>query len=62
MMEKPKIGDRVILQVGHPWAGHVGYYVADEEIPQVGKRPKISLDNGTSCFVMYPAQFRKVKG
>lgn len=59
-MKKPKIGDKVILTGGHPWQGNVGTYTEDEEIPGFGKRPKIKLDNGASCFAMKPEQFKKV--
>jgi hypothetical protein len=57
----PKVGDRVIMTADHPWRGEVGTYVKDEEIPDFGPRPKVKLDNGTSCFVMQLIQFRKLR-
>jgi hypothetical protein len=57
----PKVGDRVVMTADHPWRGHAGVYVKDEEIPGFGSHPKVQLDNGTSCFVMQLVQFQRVK-
>lgn len=57
-----KIGDRVLITGNHPWAGHTGKYAYNELVKAYGAMyPVIQLDNGTTCFVMKPEQFKKVK-
>lgn len=63
MKEKgPKVGDRVLITGNHPWSGYSGEYVYNELIEAYGAMyPVIRLDNGMTCFVMKPEQFKKAK-
>lgn len=56
-----KIGDRVLLIGSHPWAGHAGEFVRQEEVAGFGLRPVIRLDSGQECFVMRPEQWRRAR-
>lgn len=55
------LGDRVLMTGNHSWAGEVGTYLGLEFIPGFGERPKIKLDNGTSCFAMRPGQVKVIE-
>lgn len=52
-------GSRVRLIGSHPHAGQVGTFNGLEEVGLLKRlRPKIQLDDGSSCFVMKPDQWQ----
>ena len=53
-----KVGDRVWLLHGHPWADHIGTCVRFERIAVFNEiHPVIRLDDGHECFVMEPEHY-----
>jgi hypothetical protein len=62
-MTWPAVGLRVLLRIGHPWAGHMGTVVAVRQIRRPGLLyPRVRLDDGPGvppgheCFVVSPEQ------
>jgi hypothetical protein len=56
-----KLGDRVLITGSHPWAGHTGEFVRQENVQGFGIRPVVRLDSGQEIFVMRPEQWERVK-
>lgn len=43
-----KIGDKVLIRHGHPWANHVATYIGEIDTI-VGRKHEFELDNGIRC-------------
>lgn len=56
-----RIGDRVVMDAGHAWAGSSGRVESFEPTAVSPARPVVRLDNGQRAFVMRPGHARVIE-
>ena len=57
----PEVGDRIMLQDSHPWAGKV-CTVTSHDMLIIGTSAKVRLEGAafTECYVRYQKDWRQV--